>query len=484
LQAPHNREHEQTEGANRSTFCLVRRKAGEPMSERTGHHRTDEIIFTDQPAGQEEADCFIDVNVYHIQREQAAPPSVESNGAITITEPPTDEQESADEPEETAPVRERHRRIVPVLIGFLCLLVVGTLAIALALPLLTPTATVTIVPVSKQVRMSSTLTLATGGQPGDTAQIPGRVLSSVTMSQEQSAPTTGKAHEDAQAAHGLVTFYNAAPYAQTIATGTLLTGADGTQVTTDQEVTIPAAILPTEGQATISAHALQTGPAGNISAGDIYGACCRANVFAANGPFTGGQEAHDYQTATQADIDTVARNLTKSLDQSEQAAIQTQVHANETLLSPLPCQETITPDHRPGEEAAQVHVTVSETCTGIVYDTQAYQDEITQALSQQATKQLGAGYSLIGQPQNTIAHVNTQDRQHITLQANIAGTYDYQLSQDQLQQIKTLVAGKSKVQATAAVLRVPGVQSVEINSNQGNLPSDSTHIQVVQILMG
>jgi hypothetical protein len=450
------------------------------MSEQTGHHRTDEIIFTNQPAEQEEADCFIDVNIYHRQREQAAPPSIESD----ITEPPTNEQEPADEPEETPPLRERHRRIMPVLIGLLCLLVAGTLVIALALPLLTPTATITIVPVSKQVRMSSTLPLATGGQPGGTAQIPGRVLSSVTMSQEQSAPTTGKAHQDAQAAHGLVTFYNAAPYAQTIAAGTLLTGTDGVQVTTDQEVTIPAAVLPTEGQATISAHALQTGPGGNISTGDIYGACCRANVFAANGPFTGGQAARDYQTATQADIDTVARNLKKSLDQSEQAAVQTQVHANETLITPLPCQETITPDHRPGEEAAQVHVTVSETCTGIVYTTQAYQDTISQILNQQAIKQLGAGYSLIGQPQNTIVHVNTQDHQPITLQANIAGTYDYQLSQDQLQQIKTLVVGKSKAQATTAVLRIPGVQSVSISTNQQNLPSESAHIQVVQILMG
>jgi hypothetical protein len=452
------------------------------MSERTSEHRTDEILFTDQPGqpGAQEPDCFIDVEIYHIQREPAASPSVESDN----TEPPTDEQEPIDEPEETAPVFQRHRRLVAILVSLLCLLGTATLVITLVFPLLTPKATVTIVPVSKQVSTSSTLTLATAGQPGGTAQIPGRVLSSVAMSQDQSAPTTGKAHQDAQAAHGYVTFYNAAPYAQTIAAGTLLTGTDGVQVTTDQEVTIPAAILPTDGQITISAHVLETGPAGNIRAGDVYGACCRANVFAANGPFTGGQNAQDYQTATQADIDTVARNLKKSLDQSEQAAVQTQVRANETLITPLPCQETITPDHRPGEEAVQIHVTVSETCTGIVYNTQAYQDSISQMLNQQATKQLGVGYSLIGQPQNTIVHVNTQDRQHITLQVSIAGIYDYQLSQDQLQQIKTLVAGKSKAQATAAVLRVPGVQSVEINSNQGNLPSDSAHIQVVQILMG
>src|SRR5579884_1433425 len=98
------------------------------MSERTSEHRTDEISFTDQPGqpGAQEPDCFIDVNIYHIQREQAAPPSVEGD----ITEPPTDEQELIDEPEETAPLHQRHRHlVVTILVGFLCLLVAATLVI-------------------------------------------------------------------------------------------------------------------------------------------------------------------------------------------------------------------------------------------------------------------------------------------------------------------------------------------------------------------
>jgi hypothetical protein len=47
------------------------------------------------------------------------------------------------------------------------------------------------------------------------------------MSQEKTVATTGTAHQDAKAAHGAVTFYNAAPYWQTVSAGTLLTGADG-----------------------------------------------------------------------------------------------------------------------------------------------------------------------------------------------------------------------------------------------------------------
>jgi hypothetical protein len=59
----------------------------------------------------------------------------------------------------------------------------------------------------------------------------------------------------------------------------------------------------------VSAHAAITGPAGNIQAGDVYGPCCRLNVFAANGPFRGGQNARTYQIVTQQDINGVATHV-------------------------------------------------------------------------------------------------------------------------------------------------------------------------------
>jgi hypothetical protein len=447
-------------------------------------HNTDEITFVDDQLGPtdeqqpEEGKRVIDIHIYdNVPQDEQV--SIESTITTPVEEPSHEqEEETAVRQRETTPFVVRRWFIPSACIGVLFLLVTGTLVTLFVSPVLFPEATVTIVPVSRQVRMTTTVTLT-----GATGQLPGRTLSSVTMSQEQTAPTTGRGHEDAQPGHGLITFYNAAPYAQTIVAGTLLTGSDGVQIVTEQSMTIPAAVYPSFGQASVTAHTTTTGPSGNIKAGDIYGPCCVQNMSAANSAFTGGQEARDYQSVTQQDINTVATSLKKGLDQSAQAALQTQVQSSETLVTPLPCQERVTSDRRPGEEAAEVHVTVSETCSGVAYDTQAYQDAITQVLNQQATKQLSEGYMLIGLVQSSVTSVST-DQQPITLHVTLAGIYDYELSQEQQQAIKASIAGKSKSDATAALLHTAGVQSVSITSTQGNmLPRNSSRIHV-QIVMG
>ncbi|HEY7413683.1 MAG TPA: hypothetical protein VH593_00705, partial [Ktedonobacteraceae bacterium] len=201
-----------------------------------------------------------------------------------------------------------------------------------------------------------------------------------------------------------------------------------------------------------------------------------------NAAFSGGQEARDYQSVTQTDITRVAASLKSSLDQSEQAALQTQVQSSETLVTPLPCQESVTSDRHLGDEATQVHITVSETCTGVAYNTLVYQDDVTEVLNQQAGKQLSEGYTLIGQVQSNITQVATNDQQQMTLHVTLAGTYDYVLSQEQQQAIKASIAGKSKAEATAAILHTAGVQSVSITSTQGDvLPHDMSqiHLQIV-----
>jgi hypothetical protein len=157
-----------------------------------------------------------------------------------------------------------------------------------------PSVTILLVPKTVPLTMTTTLHVLAASPRTDAAPLPdqlvGHVLSAVTIRQQQTVPTTGQGHHDAQAAHGSITFYNAAPYEQTVAAGTLLTGMDGVQVVTDVDATLPAGTLATNGQRTVAAHAVLPGPAGNIRAGDIYGACCRLNVFAVNSAFTGGTD--------------------------------------------------------------------------------------------------------------------------------------------------------------------------------------------------
>jgi hypothetical protein len=408
----------------------------------------------------------IDIHVYELAAGEETPPSSQEPQETTGTT-------------QAAPARPDKRRALLLLIGGFCFLLVAGIVTFVLSPLLFAEATVTIIPLSKQISATSTVIVATG-QPTGAQQIPGSMLAPVSMSQARTVNTTGKGHQDAQAAHGLVTFYNAALYAQTVSAGTLLTGAGGIQVVTDQDAVIPAGNLATNGQVIVSAHALQMGPAGNIKASDLYGACCRVNVFVANGPFTGGQEARDFSTVTQQDINNVVSNLKSSLNQSIQVALKIQVAANQTLITPVSCQQSITPDHRVGDEATQVHITVSETCTGATYNTQSFVRLLTQRVGQEASRQLGGGYTLTGTIQNTILEATPKEHGTILLQVHSTTSYAYQFTEQQQRNIKAAIAGKSKAQTISILLQVTGVQSVSLSLSAGyQLPTDPGRIHLV-----
>ncbi|GHO54180.1 baseplate J/gp47 family protein [Ktedonobacter robiniae] len=363
----------------------------------------------------------------------------------------------------------KHHLVLLSAILCACALVIGGLLYVS--PFWTPTTTVTIVPVSHTLETRLTVTI--GGSTDKTqSQVPGRILPTVTMSQARTIPTTGKAHQDAQSAHGYITFYNSATYAQTIPAGTLVAAANGVQVVTDQDVTVSAVNYPTLGQASVSAHATQAGPAGNLKAGAIYGPCCRANISAVNGAFTGGQDARDYQSVTQHDIDAADTSLKASLDQSTIAALQTQVKSTETLTTPLHCQQKTSANHQSGEEASSVQVTLDETCTGIVYETQALQTLLTQALTTQARQQLGALYTPSGD-----VHITSTTQGTTTIQVKATETWVYQFSQAEQERVRASIAGKSQAQAKSLLLAHSGIQSVSF-SNDATLP-DIDHIRLL-----
>ncbi len=235
---------------------------------------------------------FIDIHIYEPEPDKASlttAPSVEGS----IVEDVHDQQRQAEEQitpnlVSPSPVR-RTRTALSLPLVLLCLLTGSGLLVLVVLPLLTPSATVTLVPRSTVVSVTRPLTVVTDqGQPRIAGQLPGRALASLTMSEAQTVSTTGIVHQEAQVAHGLITFYNAAPFAQVVSAGTLIVGSDGVQVVTDADAVIPAVAYPMLGQVTISAHASVPGPAGNIAAGAIYGPCCRLNVSAVNRAFHGG----------------------------------------------------------------------------------------------------------------------------------------------------------------------------------------------------
>ncbi len=431
------------------------------------------------------------INVYIEVEEEEIPAAVES----TVDEP----ADTAMSNEPRAPISTepqhsglpgqplRRRRTQTMLLVLFLFSLVGLLVglgYAIILPMLTPSATITVVTASSQQTVTSTIQVVNGAADPTKHQVTGRGLASVTMSQARTVPTTGTAHQDARAGHGIITFYNGAISTQTIPAGTVLPGADGTQLVTDTDATIPAAVFPTFGQTTVYAHAAMVGPGGNVRAGDVYGSCCRLNVSAVNGAFTGGQDARTYQTVTPQDITGVVTSVKTSLEQSVQAALQTQVHPAETLISPLPCMRKVTADHQPGEEAAQVSVTIDETCTGTVYNTQAFASFTTQIATQDAQRRLGTDYRTTG-VHTSIIQATPKEHGSIDLQVKSVSVWAYEYGPEQQQAIKTMIAGMSKDKAKTTLLHLAGVQSVSLTTRNGTtLPTDAENIHLLCVQLG
>ena len=425
----------------------------------------------------------IDVFIVRRQVEESDPLTIESTLAETSDEQenqaaPT-EQETNESPFPPLP-RKACRCVLPLVIGALCFLLAVALGTVTLLTVFAPSATVTIIPISARITTTRTVTIVSSHANAAQQQVPGRLLETITLSQAKTVPVTGTGYQQARVAHGFITFYNALPAPQIIPAGEMLTGADGIEVVTLQQAVIPAGTLATNGQVTVLAQAVNPGPQGNIVANDIYGKCCRDNVFVRNSPFRGGQDARSYQMVTQQNINSVASSLKASLDQSVQAALSQQVQPTETLVMPVPCTSTVTPDHKAGEEASHVQVTVSETCTGEVYDTRALHDLLMQTMTQQATGQLGDGYGLVGDIQASVTKATLNPHQGTaTLQVKVISTWTYQFSQAQQAQIKLAIRGKSKEEATTLLLHMPGVQTVSISTRNGDaIPTDVQRIHL------
>jgi len=283
-------------------------------------------------------------------------------------------------------------------------------------------------------------------------------------------------------AHGTLTFYNAATYPQTIAAGTMLTGADGVHVVTNAAAPIPAGNPPLFGVVIVNAHAALAGARGNIAALDIDGLCCAAGVAVKNtADFSGGQNAQTYTTVRQADIDGLARPLIDTLTQDAQAGVRVQLHPQEWMIAAPVCSPAISIDHPVGSRAAQVTVTVVVACHGEVYDRQAALRLAAISFTQETTTALGASYTLVGQVTTALLGVAVTDveRGTLTLSIEVGGMWVYQWSPAHLKAVAKRIAGTRKQAALALLQSLEGVQSASIHlagSEQTTLPTDPNRI--------
>ncbi len=155
----------------------------------------DHIYQHDTAEPHDESQSRRTINIYIDAQEEVAdrPPTIESTldeQPATTTTNETDASIHTEQPAQSHVTElsstKRQRRTNSVLLLFLILSSIGIMTrigYAVLMPLLTPSASVTIVIVSRQLTTTSTLQLVTNG-PADLMknQLPGRALPAITMS--------------------------------------------------------------------------------------------------------------------------------------------------------------------------------------------------------------------------------------------------------------------------------------------------------------
>jgi hypothetical protein len=203
--------------------------------------------------------------------------------------------------------------------------------------------------------------------------IQGYALAPVSRSIKVTAIATGKRYVPATTATGTITFYNGAIYSQIIPLDTVLKGADGIQVVTDEQAVIPPAAQttpPTYGQVSVAAHARISGEGGNIQAGDINEACCVTSVIAQNTLFHGGRDAYTYTSLSDQDVKKTTAPLLPALRS------QTLSTLPNPQLNPT-CTTVTTSTPGVGKETVNAVLRITETCKAFSYTVSSVKDAIS-----------------------------------------------------------------------------------------------------------
>lgn len=391
------------------------------------------------------------------------------------------------------PRRRTSRTLLVVLLILLTLLLVAGIAFAApggigrisnVLPGASPTATVTITPVSADKKDTFVLTAVTGTPDATKRQVQARKLSYTTPPQSKTVQATGQVSTKAIQATGVLTFYNGNGFVYTVRAGTVFTDSHGVQIENVGQVSIPAG-NPSSGYGRTNASAMAVfgGTNGNIKAFDfnLVQCCGSGAVYISNASaFTGGQDPQHFTAVSQSDIDGAANPLKTSQTQSAQQSLQSQIHGNERLINPAQCSTNVTSDHKAGDRATSVMVTVTATCTGEVYDQQAATAIATNLLKTEEQKNLGSAYVL--QDNKVVTQVTSiiDTNGLVSLYVKAEGIWVYQFSDAMKQNLARLIAGKNEADAKTLLLKQAGVSGVQISISSGTtLPSDPANITII-----
>jgi hypothetical protein len=358
-----------------------------------------------------------------------------------------------------------------------------------AAPPLPLSATITITPASKTVQDTYIMRGVTGNANPDKREVSVRQLTSTKTNTQQVKLT--HVQQDAVAATGNITFFNGSTLAHTVtpdAEGDSFQVGNVT-IVIDKTVVVPAATNGVPGQATVTAHAVQAGTAGNIAALAINQSCCNTPGLMARNQkaFTGGTDAVDYNTLKQDDVNTVTNTEQNKLKTSAQNDLKDQMKDDEQLLGDTKCDdakttEDVQPDTHQPTDVTTAKVTVSVTCNAQVYNAKAVQTTAQNLLKQKVSQDTTlTGYVLAGNIVTQTQSPQVQQDGTSTFSVTAKGVWYYEWTDTMRQDLLNQIKGKSKAQAQGILNGNAGVgdAKIDISNDADTLPSDGGQIKLV-----
>jgi hypothetical protein len=251
-----------------------------------------------------------------------------------------------------------------------------------------PTATVTLVPVEKSISADLVYGLATPGNNYDVSIQPVAITHTSTF--DKKIPTTGERFEPDGTAAGSVLLTNPLLQEVTVPSGTALTGKNGMNYVTQENVSVPAADpygSLSFGSATVAVAAASAGDSGNTDAGTVVGQL-DSGIFFNNRDAISGGTMKRIAVVSQADLDALKQAATADLsgkvDKDFQSSIQSglQLVPDSTSKTDPAFQYSL----NAGQDGTEVSIHATQTVTGEVFDP----GKLNALAKEEAARQLAA----------------------------------------------------------------------------------------------
>ena len=186
-----------------------------------------------------------------------------------------------------------------------------------------------------------------------TIRVPAILLPVQSFTATAAIIPTGSKTYPATTAQGILTITNGSVIASEMPQGLIFTSSNGTEISTDSSIFVPAGSAGGYGYATVSAHALISGKQGNIP-GYAINRVEGTSIYIRNlKPFTGGRDAYSVRIVTPLDRQNGLANARNFL-----------LHRTMGKLLLNPCKED--------SQATRAAIAVTWTCQFVTYSLPAY----------------------------------------------------------------------------------------------------------------